>query len=259
MRPEIDLVKLGKKEMLLNVGCFVTECFEDDGNLISYSKYIKDSFWNNVGITHYSDELVEKYEQYFTNRKRRVSFYLTEMTKPENAAELLEKRGYSKDDTDAIMVLSEPPITSSDSFVITEDPESAENIFLEIFDEVFCKEGEDVYSGTSKDYLLALNDYFNNYPRNTRNNLVIFNGENPIGIAQALFDEKYVLLGSIAVLSQYRRQGATRKLISYVGEKFKDKIVLLSTEKGSINERIYKELGFETVLNGSLYTKKEKE
>jgi len=251
----IDLQELVKKEIFLNVGSSISECIEDKNNIISFSRFVDNIYCNNAYIEDYDDSLISKYQPYFDKKKLPLVFYVTNETEPRNVEELLQEKGFRLTGTDAVMVLKTSSKFTNEDIDIKEVEKKDEQAYLEIFDEVFCKEGDDVYSGTSRGYLDVLKFYFKNYPKERRFDYIAYKGDKPVGIAQVKFDEKYALLESIAVLQGFRNKGIIKSIIGDIGERFDDKIVFLSTEEGSVNDEIYKKLGFKTVTTGKFFVR----
>jgi ribosomal protein S18 acetylase RimI-like enzyme len=58
---------------------------------------------------------------------------------------------------------------------------------------------------------------------------------------------------NVAVLESFRKKGVAKALTASCVNKFRDKILFLGTEEDSVNEKIYKKMGFETVGIGRCY------
>jgi hypothetical protein len=85
------------------------------------------------------------------------------------------------------MVNKGDSLESDNSIEIKEiDSETIKNDYLRIYKEVFCDEGEDVYSGLGDGYLKNIQEYLQNYPENKRYDIVAYIDNKPAGIATVL-------------------------------------------------------------------------
>lgn len=245
------------EHLKLQEGSLITERKIIDGCVLVYSKYTNDLGWNHAYVTRLSDGLFEKIKEFFDARERPVVICFSDQ-KELNLKILLKDKKFSLECQDAVMVYkgNETNVQDSDIKLIEGDREEKDH--LDIFKKVFCNEGEDVYSGLSEGYLASVEDYFINYPKERRLDFLFQKEGLSVGMASVLFNERYALITGVAVLKEFRGQGIAKRLVRKCICEVKDKVIFDLTEKDSVNEEIYKKMGFETVLIGKYYVERRK-
>ncbi len=255
----MNIDKLPLKNIELNKGLYITETRDVDDAVLVYNKNADDSYWNYGYVTYLDEDLLLKIKKYFQGKGLPAAIYITEKNETKGTRRLLKQNGFKLDYQDSIMVFKGEQFESERKFKIKEvKNKDDERDYLDVYRKVFCEEGEDVYSGMSDGYLKSVEDYFKKYSQERRIDLVVYEDQKPVGIVSIMFDKEYVLIMGIAVLDEFRKKGISTSFISEAIKRFKDKTIFLSTEAGSINEEIYKKMGFETVLIDKCYIENEK-
>lgn len=253
----MDIGLLPKKNIELNKGLYITESEEIDSVIFVHDKYVKDNYWNYAYLKEPVLKL-DEIENFFRERGVSSSVYILAEPSYEDVRKELIRNGYELSYSDAIMVFKGSSIKATKNIEIKKaDSEISKNEYLKIYKEVFCDEGEDVYSGLGDGYLKNIQNYLDNYPQNIRYNIVAYIDGKPAGIATVLFDDEYAVIMNVAVLEEFRNMGVAKSLSADCLNKFSDKTLFLGTEEGSVNEGIYKKMGFETVAVGKCYKEKK--
>jgi len=130
------------------------------------------------------------------------------------------------------------------------------NDYLEILRKVFC-EGEGVYGGLSTEYLDATERYFKVYPQDRRLDYIAYYEGSPVGTTSFLFNDNYAVIIAAATLPEFQKKGIAKSMISKGIEKMSGKTIFLVTETKTVNEDIYKRMGFNTKLIEPVYIKEK--
>jgi ribosomal protein S18 acetylase RimI-like enzyme len=250
MQPEADLPI---QNIQLNKGLYITDSEEDENTIYIYDKYVEDNYWNYAYLKQPVLNL-DKIKNYFHSKNIPASAYFLDDEKFKNIETTLTSNGFSLSYTDAIMTHYGNPISLNTEHVIEEvKTQGQQDDFVKVYSDVFVDEGEDVYSGLSDGYVNNIQDYFANYPKDKRYDLTTYKNQQPAGIATVVFNNQYALIMNVAVSPKYRKQGIAKALSIKCISEFKDRVVFLSTEKDSIDEDIYRRMGFSTVAIGKCY------
>lgn len=238
----------------LNKNLYITDSQEDDNVIFVHDKFVDDNYWNYAYLKQPKLDL-QKIREYFVSKNLLSSVYLLDSDKFKEVEEELVGNGFELSYSDAEMVFEGQKPEGGQKFETKEanNPE-AEKDFLKVYSDVFVAEGEDVYSGLSDGYLKNIEEYFKKYPKENRWDLVAYTDGKPAGIATVVFNDQYALIMNVAVTPQYRRMGIAKDLSQSCIKKFYGRTIFLGTEKGSIDEAIYKRMGFRTVAVGKCYS-----
>jgi ribosomal protein S18 acetylase RimI-like enzyme len=249
----IDKKLLPIKNISLNVGLYITDFVEDDDMISIHDKYADDNYWNYAYLKQPKLDL-EKAKRYYHDMKLAASVYFLESEENQPIKDDLATNGFELSYSDAIMVLHGQAYEPEQKFEIKEvaDPK-LEKDFLKVYKEVFVDAGNDVYSGLTDGYLRNIENYFRNYPKDNRYDVVAYKDNEPVGIATVVYDDDYALLMNGAVSPSCRRMGIAKVLTNKCINKFCDKIIFLLTEKDSANEEIWQRIGFKTEVVGKCY------
>jgi ribosomal protein S18 acetylase RimI-like enzyme len=249
----VDKKLLPIKNISLNVGQYITDLIEDDDMILIHDEYANDNYWNYAYLKQPKLDL-EKVKRYYHDKELAASVYFLESEENQSIENNLAADGFELAYSDAIMVFHGQAHEFEQKFEIKEvaDPK-LEKDFLKVYKEVFVDAGEDVYSGLTDGYLRNIENYFINYPKSNRYDVVAYKDNEPVGIATVVYDDDYALLMNGAVSPSYRRMGIAKDLSNKCINKFSDKIIFLSTEKDSTNEAIWQRIGFKTEAVGKCY------
>jgi len=249
----MDKKLLPLKNISLNVGLYITDIVEDENMILIHDKYADDNYWNYAYLIQPKLDL-EKVKRYYHDKKLAASVYFLESEGNQAIKDNLVANGFELSYSDAIMVFHGQAQEFEQKFDTKEvaNPKLEED-FLRVYKEVFVDAGDDVYSGLTDGYLRNIENYFRNYPKSNRYDVVAYKNNKPVGIATVVYDDDYALLMNGAVSPNLRRMGIAKGLTNKCINKFNDKIIFLLTEKDSANEEIWQRIGFKTEAVGKCY------
>lgn len=242
------------KNIELNTGMYVTDLKKIGNSFLVHDKEVDDNYWNYLYTEKLNESLIGEGKTFFHERNLPLSIYFLD---DKDVKCTLEEKGFNLSYQDAIMVFEGPINRNDGNFEVKAvKSKNEEEDFIKIYKEVFCDKGAGVYSGLSGGYLNNIKGYFSKYPKGKRLDLVAHKDGEPMGITSVVFDDQYAAIMNVAVSEKYRRMGVANELTNECIKRFNGKIIFLSTEKESINEGIYRKLGFKTVVIGNCYKEK---
>src|SRR3972149_8887411 len=241
----------------LLVGESIEEPIEVSGGLITYSEIIKDHFSNLVVVKDLPRLDFEYLENFYKEKGLPLALAINENKLSSNDKESLEKKGFKVKNKSAYMVYEGTELNSNDKVQIQEaTTETKRNDYLEILRKVFC-EGEGVYGGLSTEYLDATERYFKVYPQDRRLDYIAYYEGSPVGTTSFLFNDNYAVIIAAATLPEFQKKGIAKSMISKGIQKMSGKTIFLVTETKTVNEDIYKRMGFNTKLIEPVYIKEK--
>lgn len=240
---------------------FVTLLEKMSEGTIGLSDFTSD-FYYNIFIHHQGTlaECIEKHDSVFTAKNRRFCFYVTPASpyyEKQNEI-LLKKAG-----VDAYMFLTDESylknyqIPSDLIIEVTAD----KDLFTEIFNSSFSNP-DDVYGVLDEGSVRATKNFFEApIPANVdlRSFIayrMIDGVKTPVGQSMYLVTQNYMEIIGLGTLPAFRRQGIASALLKISYTEAKEKgipVIMLQTEKDSVNERLYIKQGFTTAFTGTYY------
>lgn len=245
-----DLVRESAKAI---VGYSVDGVEVIDGNPVFYSDFIDDYYCNLAHIYNFNNQAIKKIINFFKKRELPVALYVLD-----KKIEEVIQNDYKQVNEDIYMIIEKPIRFESNEIKVKQvSNQNEEDEFLSIFQKVFC-EGDGVYGGISKGYLDAIKQYFKKFPKKKHKDFIASIDGITVGTISIIIQNNLVIASSLAVLPKYRGLGVSKALLSVALNPFiEKKLCTLCTEHNSVNEKIYKKIGFKTVGTAKTYLKKE--
>lgn len=248
-----------------NIGYFFTKKIKlTDATILINEKLPNDYYLNYATLikAKESEQLISRVEKFFIGKSQTPYFYILPTTTPKNLAYSLAKHGYKVIYSDVWMRFGRAELkgTTQDKFSIRKTKKEECQRIKEIFNEVFTKgESDDPYHGLSQLYgKFFIDRLLDNKKDFKAEGYAAFIGNEMVGVCSLLHDGKISLIEGLAVLPKFRNMGIGEALVlSCVKESRKAGIknVILSTENGSKNEKVFEKAGFVKEVISQVYGK----
>lgn len=257
---------LEKAHYLLQKGILFTGSKKISEAELLYSDAVTDSYWNyatSVSVRAAGiGKLLDRIAFFYTEMKGKPAVYLTH-GRGKGIDKALIKNGFRLKYTDSWMVYAGRSKAHGSADIHIERVSTRAGIlhFIKIFETVYGLKGTGPYKGLQKGYAKALlGAYGRRYPGKSVAFYLAYTSRKPVGCAMLITSGRYAGLYGLGVLQGYRGRGIARALtagrISDARE-MGASTIFLQTERGSINEKIFRRMGFRTEFVGRCFVKSE--
>ncbi|MDE1869063.1 MAG: GNAT family N-acetyltransferase [Candidatus Micrarchaeota archaeon] len=259
----MSMKNLERAHYLLQKGILFTGKKRIKGAELLYSDAVSDPYWNyatSVNVrTITKGNMLEAIISFYSERKALPALYIA--SGDNRIGRALARYGFKAKYADSWMVYTGRKIRDNNSGVVVKKVSNKGEMrhFTRIFETVYGLKGTGPYKSLEKGYGKAL---FGAFGHKQKGKSVAFYlaylGGKPVGCAMLVTSGRYAGLYGLGVLQRYRGRGIARALTARRiadARQMGANIIFLQTEKGSINEKIFKKMGFKTELIGRCFVR----
>lgn len=240
---------------IMQLSSYFSELTDLPGISFAYTNLVTDTWYNQAYNIHSIDDqsIIEQKEDifmkgnaYFTNRDRKVCFYITPATTPEDFSDFLEEKNFVVFDEEAWMFYDLEKNFSHSLNTLVSVKKISENE-LDIFGEVYRNTlpGPEVNA-----YIQCVkNGLLSHPPLIEINYYLAYIDKKPVGMLSLLSTGKYAGVYAVAVDEHYQQQGICTALVAKVIEVCREKNIeylFLQTGDGEESQKAFEKLGFTT-------------
>ena len=134
--------------------------------------------------------------------------------------------------------------------------EDFEGLFVETFHTAYSSDDpNDPYGQLSPTYKNSLRNSWGKNPEYKKDHYLASYEGVPAGVITAVSYQGFVGVYNVGTVPKYRHHGVGEAMMATVARELKDNDVLfLQTAKGSLVEKWYEKMGFQTIFLGECYT-----
>lgn len=255
------------RHQLFQRGMFFSGEQKTPNATLLFSEDIKDFNWNYAAQINSTAEklpaVIREATNFYKNMNKLPCFYITPLSQPQNAGELLAKSGFVNKGTESWMVFGKKKIKVGlpGNFII----KKAETIndmmeFIDVFNQSFSVKGAHIT--LPKEYGESL---FRSFTEQSAPATVIhyigYSEEVPASVCTVIHDGKYAGIYNTGTLEYHRKKGfGAAVLTSAIDSLLKQKVktIFLQTLSGSENEKFFSEIGFTSKFTADFFVLEEK-
>ena len=248
-----DLIGLLKNHFDVQKGMYFSNCIQKDGYLYFLSDIITDGYWNYACRLDGTNLAEPSIDQVFFDHSRPSSIYVI------NSEEKPMMSGFELISEESFMVYKSETTRLNDMFIVkrAEKGKSMDD-FINVFTSAYGgeKSPEQPYGELDGTYVDALIRSFDNDEQ--FHHFVCYNGDEAVSVASLCTKDKMAGLYNVGTSPAGRGHGyGTAVTLACIKDwqEGNGKKLFLQTETGSVVEKWYQKLGFETVFIGRIYSK----
>lgn len=244
-------------------GMYFDCCIVDESWNLLLSNIIEDEYWNYAIFmdTICCEQDLNRIEQVFIEKNRKSCIYIQNIFDKPELVDFINKNGYTLVAEEAFMVYSQKnnwTVKKSNVVIKRVFDSETKNDFVEVFTSAYGgdKTPEQPYGELEGTYIQALIRSFDNYEKFYH--YVCYNNNVPVAVATLCFVDGKGGVYNVGTNPKYRGNGygteVTKACIDE-WEKLNGDVLFLQTERGSIVEKWYSNLGFNIEFIGSTFCK----
>lgn len=244
-----------------NQGMYFSEYVKRQGYVLLFSDLVEDYYWNFIShITTDLEKVLKETRPIFADKKRQLALYITpdSAIKESNIPSSFQKAG-----VDAWMIMSDVSAVSNyqipNHLTIKAIDVNERAEYVQAFQLAYgTSDPNDPYGNLPPAYSQSLSRSFE-YDNKGYKKLyagALIDGK-MVGVACMLTKDKIAGIYGVGTIAAYRKQGIATSLLVFLYRKaMKSGIntIMLQTEDGSYNDKLYQKMGFTTIFKGTYYT-----
>lgn len=251
---------------------YFTNKIQKQNYMIFYSDIIEDSYWNIAYLNNLHADFGDtwkKIELEMKHLNRRPAVYITSNQENLELEKSIRESHLENLYTDVWMVLQNRKKLSRQTSGIQENVQIQEvgeilkEKYIQAIMEGFSGDDpNDPYESLSPSYRVALERSFSS-KKKVAPKVIHFLariGEEPVATATVIYSGTKAILYNITTKKAYQRKGICKKMMNWIVEYLWNRgitNIALQTEEGFYTQTVYQNLGFEEILLGKAYAKRQ--